>query len=137
MVFWGDKDRTYLLRQRVEPQCLMLDDNGMKLSLGDGTFIQLKDEGILLKKEKSQIKIGKGDTGEGLEMSELGTGSMTINKGKGVDLESGQDPFHISGGDRLEVSFGGDIEINANGNIDINAPLGEVRIKGKKIRLNE
>jgi len=101
------------------------------MGVGPKDFYVKLDTGkqqIEVKKDNSVIRIGKGDFGEGIELGEFDTGTIAVNKGKGVG---------IAGKEELRITFDGEINITSKGNISIRSEQGDVKINGKKLLLNE
>ena len=107
------------------------DSNDITIDIGGKDFyvkLNSQKQQIEIKKDKSVVRIGKGSFGEGVELGEFDTGTIAIARGKGVAIEGAQS---------LGIYFDGDINIGAKGNVNIRSDNGDVKINGKKVRINE
>jgi len=83
---------------------------------------------IQLVSPNSVIRVGQGHFGDGVEMGVLEHGTVAVNKQQGIGIRDQK---------KINISSGGELIITADGDINIQSKNGEVKINGKKIRMNE
>jgi hypothetical protein len=89
---------------------LLVRDKDIMMVVGDnpGAFyfrLDAEQEKLLLVKDKAVIGIGKGETGEGVEIGEVEAGTIAVIKDKGVGIAARPGkPVNIKGGNKIELT---------------------------------